>query len=89
MLTLADLLTVAVICVFLAVAAPPVPGGAITCYTILLMQMNMPMEMLAVAAAVNVVVDCTGTAGHMLANQIELLRCSADLGMLDRKKLEN
>ena len=88
-LTLADLLTVAVICVFLAVAAPPVPGGAITCYTILLMQMNMPMEMLAVAAAVNVVVDCTGTAGHMLANQIELLRCAADLGMLDRKKLEN
>ncbi|WP_329602520.1 cation:dicarboxylate symporter family transporter [Enterocloster hominis (ex Hitch et al. 2024)] len=88
-LTPADLLAVAVIGVFLAVAAPPVPGGAITCYTILLMQMNMPMEMLAVAAAVNVVLDFTGTAGHMLANQIELLQCAADLGMLDRKKLEN
>lgn len=88
-LTPADLLAVAVIGVFLAVAAPPVPGGAITCYTILLMQMNMPMEMLAVAAAVNVVVDFTGTAGHMLANQIELLQCAADLGMLDRKILEN
>lgn len=82
-----NLLMLAVIGVFLAVAAPPVPGGALTCYTILLMQMNIPLEMLAVASAVNMVMDFTGTAGHILAVQVQLLRCADDLGMLDRRRL--
>lgn len=54
----------------------------------LLMQMNMPMEMLAVAAAVNVVLILPERRAICWQTD-ELLQCAADLGMLDRKKLEN
>lgn len=52
-LTLADLF----LAVFLAVAAPPIPGGELACYAILLIQMDFPMELLAVASALNVILD--------------------------------
>ncbi len=87
-LTPPEILTLLFIAVFLAVAAPPIPGGALTCYTILLMQMDIPLEMLAIATAINVVVDFTGTAGHLFANQAELLVAGGRLDMVDMEKLK-
>lgn len=87
-LTPTDMLISVFMAVFLAVAAPPIPGGALTCYTIMLMQMNIPLEMLAIASAINLVVDFTGTAGHLFANQVELLIVAEKLDMVDMEKLK-
>lgn len=38
------LATAFLIAIVLAVAAPPIPGGALTCYTILFVQLKIPME---------------------------------------------
>lgn len=83
-----DLLLAVCMAVFLAVAAPPIPGGALACYTILLMQFDFPMELLAIASALNVILDFVGTAGHVFANQMALLQSAASMGMLDRVILE-
>ena len=86
-LTPVDILTAVFIGVFLAVTAPPIPGGGLTCYTILLMQMNIPLEILAVASAINVIMDFTATAGNLFANQTALLLEGSRLGMVDMEKL--
>lgn len=41
----------------LAVAAPPIPGGSLTCYTVLLTQLGIPEEGIALAIAANVILD--------------------------------
>ena len=38
------LATAFLIAIVLAVAAPPIPGGALTCYTILFVQLKIPMD---------------------------------------------
>lgn len=86
-LTPADLLLAVCMAVFLAVAAPPIPGGALACYAILLIQFNFPMELLAVASALNVILDFVGTAGHVFANQMALLQSAASMDMLNEKIL--
>lgn len=51
------MLTVFIISVILAIAAPPVPGAALTCYTILFMQLGIPTEAIAVVIALNVILE--------------------------------
>ena len=38
------LITALIIAVVLAVATPPIPGGALACYTILLLQLEIPAQ---------------------------------------------
>lgn len=83
----ANVLELIFMAVFLAVAAPPIPGGGLACYTILLMQMGLPLELLAVASAINVILDFTGTAGNLFANQIELLLMADQMGVVDKEIL--
>lgn len=86
-LTPVDLLMAILVATFLSVAAPPIPGGALTCYMILLMQMNIPLEILAIASTINFVLDFTGTAVHILANQTQLLIAAGKMDMADRETL--
>lgn len=48
------LITALIIAVVLAVATPPIPGGALACYTILLLQLEIPAQAIAIAVAINV-----------------------------------
>ena len=41
----------------LAIATPPVPGGSLTCYTVLLAQLGIPAQAVALAIAGNVILD--------------------------------
>ena len=81
------LITALLIIVVLAVAAPPVPGGALTCYTILFLQLNIPAEAIAIVIALNVVLEFVATAVNLSCLQMELVELSASLDMLDRDKL--
>ena len=81
------IITLLIISVILAVAAPPVPGGALTCYTILFMQLNIPTEALAITIALNVIFEFFATAVNLLCLQTELVELAGELDMLDVEKL--
>ena len=72
--------------VILAIASPPIPGGTLTCYTILFMQLGLPEEGLVVALALDVLFDFIATGVNMFCLQMELLIQAKNTGMLDPKK---
>lgn len=76
------MLTVFVISVILAIAAPPVPGAALTCYTILFMQLGIPTEAIAVVIALNVILEFAATAVNLFCLQTELVELSGSLQTL-------
>ena len=72
----------------LAIAAPPVPGGSLTCYTVLLAQLGIPDEAIGLAVAGNVILDFFMTSCGISCLQSELVLSANRLGMLDRGRLE-
>ncbi len=81
------LVTAFIIAIVLAVAAPPVPGGALTCYTILFVQLKIPMEAIAITIALNAILEFFTTAVNLFCLQTELVELAAGLDMLDLKRL--
>ena len=71
----------------LAIAAPPVPGGSLTCYTVLLAQLGIPAEAIGLAVAGNVILDFFMTSCGISCLQSELMLTSDRLGMLDHEAL--
>ena len=72
----------------LAIAAPPVPGGSLTCYTVLLTQLGIPEGAIGLAVAGNVLLDFFMTSCGISCLQSELMLSANKLGMLDRDRLE-
>ena len=72
-----------------AIAMPPIPGAFLTCFGILLTQMNLPMEGLVVMATLNVVIDAVCTATTNLYLQMEIAEQADALGMLDAEILRS
>ena len=81
--TLMWLLTAILICAILSIAAPPVPGAALTCYTITFLQLGIPNEAIAVTIALNVVMEFATTAANLTCLQGELILLADKLAMLD------
>lgn len=77
------MLTAFIISVVLAIAAPPVPGAALTCYTILFMQLGIPSEAVAVVITLNVILEFVTTAVNLFCLQTELVELSGSLEFLD------
>jgi len=71
----------------LAIASPPIPGGTLTCYTIMFTQLGLPTEALVVALALDVLCDFVATGMNMFCLQMELVIQSSKMGMLDEKIL--
>lgn len=71
----------------LAIAAPPVPGGSLTCYTVLLTQLGIPAEAIGLAVAGNVILDFFMTSCGISCLQSELMLSANKLGMLDQSIL--
>ena len=72
----------------LAIATPPVPGGSLTCYTVLLAQLGIPELAVALAIAGNVILDFFMTSCGISCLQSELLLAANRLGLLDKDKLK-
>lgn len=75
--------------VMISIAAPPVPGGGLTCYTILVLQMGIPSEAVSIAVALNVIFEFVATATNIFSIQAELIGISGSLDMLDKDILRN
>ena len=67
----------------LAIAAPPIPGGTLTCYTIMFTQLGLPTDALVVALALDVLCDFVATGMNLFCLQIELGIQSKRMGLLD------
>jgi Na+/H+-dicarboxylate symporter len=81
------LITAIITSLVLAIAAPPVPGGALSCLTILFIQLNIPSEGIPVAIALNIIMDFCATAVKLICLQMEMVELAGDLNMLDYDKL--
>ena len=71
----------------LAVATPPIPGGAMASYTVLLAQLGIPMEALAVALACDAVFDFIDTGFDQFLLPNILLNQAGKLGLVNREIL--
>ena len=78
------LVVAVIICTVIAIATPPIPGGGAVAYSVLFAQMGIPTEALAVALAIDIVLDFLITAFEMLFLQLSLINISADLGRIDQ-----
>lgn len=76
-----------IVVVVLSIAAPPIPGGALTCYTILFTQIGLPTEAIAIALVVNMVLEFLATATNLYSLQCDLVLLADSLGMLDKEIL--
>ena len=72
----------------LAIAAPPIPGGSLTCYTVLLTQLGIPDEAIGLAVAGNVILDFFMTSCGISCLQSELILAANQLGLLDQDRLK-
>lgn len=73
--------------VLLSIAVPPIPGAALTIYSILFAQLTIPTEALLLAAALDVVTDFFDTGFNVLLLNLEMVRESHSMNRIDRKKL--
>ncbi|MCR5207675.1 MAG: dicarboxylate/amino acid:cation symporter [Eubacterium sp.] len=76
-----------IICVFIAVATPPVPGGAIAAYTIIFSQLGIPSKAVAIVIALDILFDFVATAFDGAFLQLELVRQAEENNMLNYETL--
>ena len=69
----------------LAIASPPIPGGTLTCYTILFAQLGIPEVALVAALALDVLCDFVATGFNMLCLELELVLQAKNTGLLNTK----
>lgn len=72
-----------IVCGLLSMAAPPVPGGSMACYTIIFTQLGIPLEVLPIAIAVNLLLEFPMTASNLSCLQSEMTLAASKLDMLD------
>jgi len=87
-MTLIWILTAFIISGVLAVATPPIPGGTLSCFTILFMQLGIPAEGIALAISISMLMEYILTAGNLMLLQGELVLSADKLKMLDTEILK-
>ncbi len=78
-----------IICSFVAIATPPVPGGAIAAYTVIFAQLGIPAESVAIAVTLDILFDFIATAFDGAFLQLELIRQADENKMLNYDVLRN
>ena len=76
-------------CFLLGVSSPPVAGGAVVCFAVLFRQLGIPEEAIGFALAINILFDFILTAVNIYCLDMELIRLSSSLKMLNKKVLRD
>jgi len=77
------IVTAVFVCGILAIATPPIPGGALSILTVLFLQLGIPAEALAVAISIDLITDYIVTAGDITCLQEELILSAGKMGQLN------
>lgn len=85
--TLAALVALVILSVLLAIAAPPVSGGILACFTILFVQLGIPAEQIALAIGLSAIYDYLATAGNMVGSVMLLGILAKEEDLVDEEKL--
>lgn len=80
-ISMAWVLTAIFVSGILAAATPPIPGGAMSCYTILFTQLGIPAAGIALAISVDLIMDYFITACNITCLQTELVVDARKLDM--------
>lgn len=86
-ISMAWVLTAIFVSGILAAATPPIPGGAMSCYTILFTQLGIPAAGIALAISVDLIMDYFITACNITCLQTELVVDARKLDMLMESRL--
>lgn len=73
----------------LAIATPPVSGGSMACFAVLLSQMSVPAETIAYALAMNVIAERFCAAADLSMLELELVMTSNKTNNLDHDTLRS
>ena len=71
----------------LAISTPPVAGGMISCLSILMLQMQIPQEGLALGATLMIFLDLICTSTRIPVNHCEMILQADRLVMLNAETL--
>ena len=71
----------------LSFSIPPVPGGAVMGYTIAFTQLGIPLEVMGVVLALDVIIDFPATACNISGWQLTMIEVADSLDMLDKETL--
>lgn len=65
-----------------SVAMPPVSGGTVACYAMILVMMGIPAQAIGVLTALDLLLDGAMTACAVGSNMLEVFATADDLGMV-------
>ena len=75
------------LCAFVAVATPPVPGGALAAYSIIFAQLGIPVSGVAIMVSLDILFDFFDTAFDNSLLALSMVRIASKSDMLDRNQL--
>lgn len=87
-INLSWMLTAILLSGILAIATPPIPGGGLTCYTVMFLQLGIPEEALALTMTLDLIFDFMATAASQTFLQAELILQADKLELLNRNVLQ-
>lgn len=88
-ITVPWLVTLAIIAFILSIAMPPLPGTTISCHVLVLAQLGIPAEAIAVVIAFDALVDRMSTPTNISMLQMELIQVAGSLDLLDTDTLRS
>ncbi len=77
------LLIAAITATMLSIAAPPIPGGALTCFSVMIVQLGIPTSAIALAMALDVVLEMFATFANLTCLKCELILVAKKLNRLN------
>ena len=77
-----------IVCTLFTMATPPVSGGAISCLSVLIIQMGIPQEAIAIGATATIFLDFLTTSSRIFMSHLETLLQADRLGLLNREILQ-
>ena len=86
---LAWILTMLFSVALISISTPPIPGGGAAAYALLFTQAGIPIEMLSVVLAIDMITDFFVTSAEMFCLPLSLLNSASKIGMVNRDILES
>ena len=81
------ILTLCIVSILIAIAAPPVPGSAFSCLVLIAAQLGIPFEGVVLAVAFDIIADRIITATSITSLPLELVEIALSLRMIDEETL--
>ncbi len=86
--SMTQVISLILLCMLLAIAAPPVPGGGIACYALVVAQLGLPAETIAMFCALNMIPEFLCVGVNLTSLQLELVELATELDMINEDILK-